>query len=29
MEAQTIANFSYALLGMGILIYAMNHFATA
>jgi len=29
MKAQDITNIFYALLGMGILVYAMNHFATA
>jgi len=29
MTAQKITNLFYALLGMGILVYAINHFATA
>jgi len=29
MKAQNITNIFYALLGMGILVYAINHFATA
>jgi len=29
MKPQNITNIFYALLGMGILVYAINHFATA
>jgi hypothetical protein len=29
MKAQNITNIFYALLGMGILVYALNHFASA
>jgi len=29
MTAQNVTNIFYALLGMGIIVYAMNHFATA
>jgi len=29
MKPQLITNIFYALLGMGILVYAINHFATA
>jgi len=29
MTAQKVTNIFYALLGMGILVYAINHFATA
>jgi len=29
MTAQKITNLFYALLGIGILVYAINHFATA